>query len=460
MASPGKLQLDNIQGDILLNGLPKKAEIFLFFEITDPKTFCSKLKQVADEIAHTAHTSSSRDKIGKKDGPGIVDMAGANIAFSFRGLQKMAGALANLDLKTQDAAFEAGMKKGAASLHDPLKAGSTSEPAWEEAFGAPQNLHGVLFAAGSAQKNCQEKLDKVKSILGASMKVIATVSGKVRPGEMKGHEHFGFLDGISEPAVQGIDTSIPPGQDTIPQGVILCNRPGDSAGHPAWMTDGSFLCFRKLKQNVSDWNKFLVDASNQLGTWSDQLGARLIGRWKSGCPVELSPEFDDAAIGADVKRNNKFEFTPNSNFKCPFGAHIRKMNPRGDLGRGVVNQFRVLRRGIPYGEELKDDPNGERGLLFVCYQSNISQGFQFLQQTWANAPRFRVEGAGLDAVMGQDNNNKTVDMKGLFPQNKDKPLALSGINRFVVPKGGEYFFSPSMSALRTTLSTLKAKSDL
>lgn len=89
MASQGKLQLDNIQGDILLNGLPKKAEIFLFFEITDPKTFCSKLKQVADEIAHSAHTSSSRDKIGKKNGAGIVEMAGANIAFSFRGLQKV-----------------------------------------------------------------------------------------------------------------------------------------------------------------------------------------------------------------------------------------------------------------------------------------------------------------------------------------------------------------------------------
>lgn len=93
MPSPGKLQLDNIQGDILLNGLTKKAETFLFFEITDPKTFCSKLKQVADEMAHTAHTSSSRDKIGKKNGAGIVDMAGANIAFSFRGLQKVSDTL-------------------------------------------------------------------------------------------------------------------------------------------------------------------------------------------------------------------------------------------------------------------------------------------------------------------------------------------------------------------------------
>ena len=111
---------------------------------------------------------------------------------------------------------------------------------------------------------------------------------------MADENSFGFLDGISEPAVQDVDTAIPPGQDTIPQGVILCNRPGDNTGHPAWMTDGSFLCFRKLKQNVSDWNKFLVDASNQLGTWSDQLGARLIGRWKSGMTLHATWSKHDA----------------------------------------------------------------------------------------------------------------------------------------------------------------------
>ena len=95
---------------------------------------------------------------------------------------------------------------------------------------------------------------------------------------------FGYLDGVSEPAVAGVDTDVPPGQDTIPQGIILCGRQGDTLQNqrPAWTLDGSFLCFRKLQQNVPEWNQFLVDASNQLGTWSDQLGSRLIGRWKSG----------------------------------------------------------------------------------------------------------------------------------------------------------------------------------
>jgi deferrochelatase/peroxidase EfeB len=92
---------------------------------------------------------------------------------------------------------------------------------------------------------------------------------------------FGYNDGISQPAIEGIDKA-PKGQDTIEQGVILCNRGSNVGRHPEWMTDGSFMCFRKLEQNVPAWNKFLVDASNTLGTWSDQLGARLIGRWKSG----------------------------------------------------------------------------------------------------------------------------------------------------------------------------------
>ncbi|KAK3112445.1 hypothetical protein LTR53_011282 [Teratosphaeriaceae sp. CCFEE 6253] len=434
----GGLDLDNVQGDILLNGLAKKNEIFLFFTINDAKAFCQKLKAAADEKTHTLHDAFARDKIAGNSGNGIVPVVGANIAFSFKGLQKMATVLASLPLQTQDRAFEAGMKAAAVSLNDPLKNGS-SELVWEAPYLAPQNLHGVILVAGSDDATCQQKLQKVMSVFGSSMSEVTRVSGKVRPGENKGHEQY-----TASPS--------PPSKASIP---AAPSRPAktpsspasSSAAGPAWMTDGSFLCFRKLEQKVPEWNQFLVDASNQLG-------ARLIGRWKSGCPVSLSPEFDDNNIAADVNQTNKFDFDAGP-FRCPLGAHIRKMTPRGDLGRATVNQFRILRRGIPYGDEVDANPTGERGLLFVCYQSNIASGFQFLQQTWANSPGFSQEGSGLDAVMGQSNTEKTVNMKGLFPQDEQKPLALSGVNRFVVPKGGEYFFTPSMSALRTTLSAVK-----
>lgn len=143
---------------------------------------------------------------------------------------------------------------------------------------------------------------------------------------------------------------------------------------------------------------------------------------------------------------------------CPVGAHIRKTNPRGDQpggGRAAVNPHRILRAGIPYGPEISEDPTAERGLLFACYQSNLNQGFTFIQQRWANNTGFRFQGGGVDAVMGQVNDQAEVDMLGLFPQDANRPLALPGINRFVVPKGGEYFFSPSLTALKGVLSEVK-----
>ena len=294
---------------------------------------------------------------------------------------------------------------------------------------------------------------------------------------------FGYQDGISQPIVGGLpgltkeESFVPPGQDIINQGVILCGRPGDAQAQnrPQWMLDGSFLVFRQLKQNVQDWDDFLQQSSNTLGVFKDQLGARLIGRWKSGCPINLQADFDDVNIGKDKMRNNLFEYDPrgldkNNAFSitsgmrlvCPIGAHIRKTNPRGDQfgsnddPRKNVNPHRILRRGIPYGPEVQQDPKAERGLLFACYQSDLDQGFDFIQRFWANNTTFRFQGAGVDAVMGQTNTAPTVGMKGLFPQDANRELQLPGINRFVVPRGGEYFFSPSISTLTGVMSNVSA----
>jgi Dyp-type peroxidase family len=223
------------------------------------------------------------------------------------------------------------------------------------------------------------------------------------------------------------------------------------------MNDGSFMVFRKLEQDVAGWNEFLFERSKALGIKPGLLGARLLGRWKSGCPIQLSPEVDDTALGKDERRNNVFSFDNASGSKnCPVGAHIRKTFPRNDLDRDTTDQSRILRRAIPYGAELDADPNGKRGLLFVCYQSNISLGFRLIQRFWANEPKFRAKDAGLDPIAGQRNDVKEVDMVGISPLDLKSPLKMEGINRFVIPKGGEYFFMPSMTALRTTLSTVKA----
>ena len=95
---------------------------------------------------------------------------------------------------------------------------------------------------------------------------------------------FGYLDGVSQPAVSGVDTVINKGQETIGQGVILLGRDGDplSQSRPDWAKDGSFLAFRYLSQLVPEFDAFKKATAPKLGLDDETLGARLMGRWKSG----------------------------------------------------------------------------------------------------------------------------------------------------------------------------------
>jgi Dyp-type peroxidase family len=177
---------------------------------------------------------------------------------------------------------------------------------------------------------------------------------------------------------------------------------------------------------------------------SDLLGARLVGRWKSGAPVQLSPLRDNPKLAVDPQHNNSFTYTTAD--VCPFAAHTRKMNPRGDIPVTAIATHRVIRRGIQYGPEV--GPNEkvtrkDRGLLFVSYQADLSKGFQFLQKSWANNLNFPPKpNPGIDPIIGQG----TRTMTGANPENVTASLDL--VREWVISKGGEYFFAPSITALR------------
>jgi len=161
--------------------------------------------------------------------------------------------------------------------------------------------------------------------------------------------------------------------------------------------------------------------------------------------------------------NNKFDFGTNASQElCPFAAHIRKTMPRSDLtnlpdfdfASGLENR-RIIRSGIPFGPEvsaseaINQTTEHERGLAFVSYQSSIVNGFQFIQHSWANEPKF-IFGKGIepgfDPIIGAK-GGAVRDVVGLNVLSPDKRTPLP--NDFVVPKGGEYFLSPSLHALRT-----------
>lgn len=250
-------------------------------------------------------------------------MSGVNIAFSQKGLEQVSDATSYLtrvktlfcaDFRTLlsqmeigkepkdrigDAPFEAGMQADS-KLND-------DQELWDPAF--KQEIHGLIVLTGDCQPTVDEKLAEAKEILGTSIHEIKRIDGNVRPGDQDGHEQFvflfrcvgfapltsahsfGYLDGVAQPAVLGVDQNLHRGQETVHQGIILLGREGDNENdvanppqprpRPAWALDGSFLCFRYLHQKVLEFDKFTKD-NNPPEAADDLFGARLVGRWKSG----------------------------------------------------------------------------------------------------------------------------------------------------------------------------------
>jgi deferrochelatase/peroxidase EfeB len=140
---------------------------------------------------------------------------------------------------------------------------------------------------------------------------------------------------------------------------------------------------------------------------------------------------------------------------CPYQAHIRKTNPRGDLAAFITGQtddgeraLRILRRGITFGERpdlapgsTLPPPESGVGLLFMCYQARLVQFA--IQQEGADSNDFVKTGVGPDPVLGVS----AAPMPQLWPVNgvpNAKPFLMKN---FITMLGGEYFFAPSPAFL-------------
>ncbi|KPI35787.1 Peroxidase 2 [Cyphellophora attinorum] len=528
--------LKNIQGDVIV-GLPKKAQKFFFFTIADVDTFRKRLVSVIPLITTCLQTYENRQAIRKR--PRKEDrlhMSGVNIAFSWRGLQKIDKDLFQGGASKDPQLFEKGMRATRQSLRDnpdnwDPKNWELFDPALDKKQGfdvAPDGagqIDGVFNIAGEEGPRVESEWAKVAATLGDSINQAFVLNGAVRKGPEAGHEHFGYMDGISQPFILGTEDLLGPslpGQGEVEPGVILLGRKGDkiesqgpspAADLPeqerfAWQKDGTFMAFRYLRQKVPEFDNFLARAASVDPRVSkDLLGARMVGRWKSGAPLDIAPFQDDRSLAANKDENNNFQFedndsiTSNPHSRCPFAAHIRKTRPRKDLDPKFMDFERVLRRGIPYGPGL--DPKGseskvskaDRGLLFVSYQSHLSRGFELMQKTWANNPDFifrKDPNPGLDPIIGQSHADPTEtdvtkqgaklrQSTGLFSANakdgtneKDETTGVAGFklgdkgapkdadgtdkdelgeeqgeakHEWVESRGGEYFFVPSLSSL-------------
>ena len=494
-----ELEIKNIQGNIM-PGFNKDFQMLLFLKIVDVSKFKHWLGILTPSVTTTAQVLDFRCQLTKSAPPPSATWV--NIAFSYTALQEL-GVLKDRDFA--DEAFRQGLWPRSCSLGDPTSPSSEGYQANWQVGGERNEAHIVIIVASDDAQSLSTEVARVRSTIDASgsgAQIIFEQAGAVLPGSLSGHEHFGFRDGVSQPGIRGLISKNPegfltprqnpknknqgkPGQDLLWPGEFIFGYPGQDPnkeveepganvhagrGLEEWAKDGSFLVFRRLKQEVGAFHQFLHETAQRLNMDVGLFGAKCVGRWTSGAPILRAPDLDDAGLAQNDLRNNDFEFHEDDakGQTCPFAGHIRKTYPRDDenqdenMNESTTQTHRLLRRGIPYGAPSCSSPHApvsdgiDRGLVFLAYQTSIVEQFEFVQQ-FANDPNRKDKGTGHDPIIGQNAEGKTrerhfqVTFKD-YTGKEQTQLVNTGEKDWVIPTGGGYFFAPSIEALKMLAS--------
>jgi len=394
--------------------------------------------------------------------PGEKPDATLNVYFSWHGLAAVGVPQASLDSFPQE--FRQGMAARWQLLRDPDPAG------WE--FGGDSGQADVFFAVyGNTVAHVEARLDAVRAEL-AQVPGALTVTHRQDAAMLARHtEHFGFADGFGQPQIAGSGAPEYRGDGTpvgangwvpLEPGEFILGHPnetgfpGPTLFPPLLGRNGSFMAYRKMEQDVPAFRALLrAEAARLYGSSApenvERLAAKLVGRWRSGCPLMLSPERDDLLLAEQWGINNDFRYAADPRgATCPLGSHIRRMNPRDGLSDGtatLVRTHRIVRRGMPYGDWLEDD-NGdskERGISFMAVNASLAYQFELVHQDWTNSGEF----AGLDAQdVDPFNGEPREGSRFRIPQASGPPRRIYNMPRFTTLRGGGYFFIPSLTALR------------
>lgn len=380
-------------------------------------------------------------------------------------------------LMPDDPSFGAGAKRRIAVVNDPPL------DQWEAHF--QRELHALVIVADDFQERLQDFTAGLQAELTAIGATTAEETGTAMRLNAQGQvdatapvrEHFGFADGVSQPLFfardidrarsrhGGIDQYDP----SAPLNQVLVKDPGGSGdGY------GSYFVYRKLAQDVHGFRQDEQTLAQDIAQYAppgqygpgvpqecvDLAGAYMVGRFKDGTPVVHR----DAP--GDGSWFNNFTYDSDvDGVRCPFQAHVRKTNPRGDkqrqFGQPLTQErtVRIVRRAISYGPvTLTPDPKDDVGLLFLCAQSSIADQFEFIQNQWANNGNFLRVRAGYDPVIAPFKPEYAIWPKVYGSRNDldfsfqpPKPLHYyfaEAVGGRTTMKGGEYFFTPSLSALQ------------
>ena len=386
-----------------------------------------------------------------------------NIGFTFAGLQ----ALGVADTTLQH--FPLAFQQGPADAQRAANIGDTgdSDPAhW--VLGNPARPAHMLLSlfSGEPRDTALEKKSVQLRSLFAKFK-LQEVSSHDATALPDGMVHFGYKDGIAQPRIAGVPgREAPDMQPESSAGEFLLGKDylnqygGNFIGDlpHALCDNATYAAVRVLKQEVQAFEEVLVRVGARYGMDPEMVAAKMMGRWRNGVPLMVSP--DSPRDGMTANQLNNFDYAPsakqpayNDDFdgmRCPIGSHIRRLNPRGALVTGKPHSRRIIRRGVPYGPAYDpsqpDDGSVERGLfgLFIC--GDLEMQYEFLVSVWANKD---IATRGIedtqDPILGPQSpqGGKFIIRTG----DERDPITVH-VPRLVTTRGSLYTFMPGMGGLR------------
>jgi len=430
------LELDDIQ-HILLTRAPAMTGRYEFLSFRDSAGARAWLSAIKDTVHSAAAMRATVDK----------DKRWVTVAFTWKGLRALG--LDEASLSSFPEEFKEGMPARAEMLGD---TGVNAPGHWVGGLTSP-DLHAIaiLFARDEPERlRCVDEHDKLVAAC-KGVKVLSVLDLNASPPFNYAHDHFGYRDRLSQPVIEGSGEEPTPGSGApLKAGEFILGYPdefGVTAVNPQpkmLARNGSYMAYRRLEEHVGKFREFL----RQHGDTPEEqelIAAKLMGRWRSGAPLVLSPDKDDPALAADMQRNNDFnygEMDPHG-YAVPLGSHARRMNPRDTAAN--INRRRMIRRGATYGPALPDgapDDGVERGIAAFVICGSLIRQFEFAQNVWANDRNFHELGNERDPIIGAQDG--TLEYK--IPK---RPIRkkIVGLPAFTTLKGGAYFFLPGLKAL-------------